>query len=123
MNLYQQIKEYCRDRHAKCPHCGKEVSPKQRMVYFWRGTAHYINCEHCGGAMHPAREPISTQLCFQIGFFTTTILAFLYWQLVLKGSTSSWIYFFEAYLFVLPVVLVIFIITCILTYNRIEFSI
>lgn len=123
MNLFQQIKEYCRDRHAKCPHCGKEVLPKQRMVYFLYGTEHYINCKHCGGSMHPAREPISTQLCFQIGFFATTMLAFLYWQIVLNGSISSWLNLFEAYLFALPVVFAIFIITCILTYRRIEFSI
>ena len=58
MKLVVQIQEYCRDRNAKCPHCGKKISMKQRTVFLLRGTAHYINCEHCGGAMHPTREAI-----------------------------------------------------------------
>ena len=47
MKLVEQIQEYCRDRNAKCPHCGKKISMKQRTVFLLRGTAHYINCEHC----------------------------------------------------------------------------
>lgn len=116
MNLFQHIKEYCRDRHAKCPHCGKEVSPKQRMAYFWRGTEHYINCEHCSGAMHPAKEAIPFAYCFSGSFFLAYAFATLYIQYI---EDSFW----HAVFFTLPFSFLFLIVVCFLTYRRIEFSI
>ena len=116
MKLVEQIQEYCRDRNAKCPHCGKKISMKQRTVFLLRGTAHYINCEHCGGAMHPAREAIPFVYCFGGGFF------------IAYAFPTFYIYFIEdniwhAILFMLPWFIMLLLIICILTYRRIEFSI
>lgn len=116
MNLFQHIKEYCRDRHAKCPHCGKEVSPKQRMVYFWRGTAYYINCEHCGGAMHPAKEVIPFAYCFSGGMFIAYVFPTLYVRYIEDHLGY-------AVLFMLPFFFLFLLIISIFIYRRLEFTI
>ena len=100
MKLVEQIQEYCRDRNAKCPHCGKKISMKQRTVFLLRGT----------------REAIPFVYCFGGGFF------------IAYAFPTFYIYFIEdniwhAILFMLPWFIMLLLIICILTYRRIEFSI
>lgn len=116
MNIFESIKEYCRDREAKCPHCGTKVSLKQRSVYFWRGTSHYINCDHCGGAMHPAKEAIPVAYSFSGGMFIAYVFPTFYIYYI---EDSFW----HAVLFTLPFAFLFLLAVCILTYRRLEFTI
>lgn len=97
-----------------CPHCQKDLPFSTYSKYFYYGTAHVERCPHCEGAMKPEKEPVRTFLCYQIGTYVGV------------GTSLGYLFFVEdhllhAMLFASFWGLLLLILTCYLTYVRIDF--
>lgn len=99
----------------ECPHCHKKISIRKCTIFFLRGTAYSIQCNHCNRTVSPLKEPIPMNACLIVGFFSVVAPM----QFCLYYLHTS---FTKALIYTLPIFLFVLVSSMILTIIKIKFK-
>lgn len=102
-------------RVRECPYCHKQISFSKCSIYFLRGTAFSIRCNHCNKSISLEKEPIPVKACWVAGFASIVVpMNFCLYHL----HTS----FRKALACSLPIFLFLLLASMVLTICRIKFK-